>query len=307
MRVAVLPFEDLSGFQDVAGDVDVRGWSGDGAAPGWVAETTYYVPQYMGGGDSLRVMAGMPGLEVVQTLTAGVDNVWPSLPTGVTLCNARGVHDASTAELVVGLTIAALRGIPDFVRAQQSGTWASGPRPALADKRVLIVGYGSVGAAVASRLEPFEVTITRVAHHARPGAEPYVHGVGELSSLLPYADVLVLTTPLTDATRGLVDATVLAALPDGALVVNAARGPVVDTEALLAACATGRLSAAIDVTDPEPLPPEHPMWQLPNVLISPHVGGNTSAFLPRARALVREQLRRYAAGEPLHHVVARPG
>jgi phosphoglycerate dehydrogenase-like enzyme len=257
----------------------------------------------MGSRESLEAMTRMPALEVVQTLTAGVDNVWPYLPDGVLLCNARGVHDASTAELVVGLTIASLRGLPDFVRAQADGRWLSGRREALADKRVLLVGYGSVGEAVARRLEPFEVSLTLVARHARPGSEPYVHGIDELPDLLPHADVLILTVPLSEDTRRLVGARELALLPDGALVVNAARGPVVDTAALVVECASGRLAAALDVTDPEPLPPEDPLWHLPNVLISPHVGGNTSAFLPRAGRLVADQLGRYSRGERLDNVV----
>ena len=177
----------------------------------------------------------------------------------------------------------------------------------MADKRVLLVGYGSVGAAVDARLAGFEVEVTRVARSARPGASPVVHGFDELTGLLPYADVVVLTVPLTDETRGLVDAAFLGALHDGALLVNAARGPVVVTDDLVAECASGRLLAALDVTDPEPLPADHPLWRLPNVLISPHVGGNTSAFFPRARRLLADQLGRYASGEPLAHVMEPSG
>jgi phosphoglycerate dehydrogenase-like enzyme len=180
-------------------------------------------------------------------------------------------------------------------------------RQALADKRVLLVGYGSVGAAVDARLAPFEVDVTRVARSPRPGAEPPVYGFAELPELVGRAQIIVLTVPLTDQTRGMVDAQFLAALPDGALVVNAARGQVVVTDDLVAECAAGRPSAALDVTDPEPLPAEHELWQLPNVLISPHVGGNSSAFPPRARRLVGEQLGRYARGESLQHVMTHPG
>ncbi|HYN75071.1 MAG TPA: 2-hydroxyacid dehydrogenase [Candidatus Limnocylindria bacterium] len=304
MRLAVVPFPDPQFLHEVAGDVAVRTWEGVGDPPPWLDQTTFYVPRYLGGAQPLRAMASMPRLEVVQTLTAGVDDVWEHLPDGVVLCNARGVHDASTAELVVGLTIAALRGLPDFVRGQDVGEWRARPHEALADKRVLLVGYGSVGAAVDRRLAGFEVEVTRVARSARPGSDPVVQGFEDLGALLPDADVVVLTVPLTTETRGMVDAAFLAALHDGALLVNAARGPVVVTDALVAECASGRLLAALDVTDPEPLPPNHPLWRLPNVLISPHVGGNTSAFLPRARRLVAEQLRRYAAGEPLDHVMA---
>jgi phosphoglycerate dehydrogenase-like enzyme len=247
-------------------------------------------------------MDRMPRLRIVQTLTAGVDNVWEHLPAGVTLCNARGVHDASTAELVVGLIIASLRRIDDFARAQERGEWIAGRYEALADKRVLIIGYGSVGEALERRLLPFETDVVKVARTARGD----VHGFDELPSLLPQADVVVLLCPLTDQTRGLVDAAFLAQLKDGALLVNAARGPVVATDDLVAALHTGRITAAVDVTDPEPLPADHPLWSAPGVLISPHVGGNTSAFLPRARRLVAGQVGRFVAGDLLINVMERP-
>jgi phosphoglycerate dehydrogenase-like enzyme len=247
-------------------------------------------------------MEHMSSLKAVQTLTAGVDNVWAHLPSGVTLCNAKGVHDASTAELAVGLTIASLRKFPEFVRAQESGDWLYGRYDALADKTVLIVGFGSVGEALEQRLIPFEVTIMKVARTARAG----VYGFDSLAQLLPRADVVVLTAPLTEQTRGLVDSEFISAMKAGALLVNVARGPVVNTEDLLAAVKTGRIRAALDVTAPEPLPADHELWRTPGVLISPHVGGNTSAFLPRAYRLVREQLQRYVANEPLHNIMTAP-
>jgi phosphoglycerate dehydrogenase-like enzyme len=249
-----------------------------------------------------EVMAQMPSLEVVQTLTAGYEHVLPYLPEGVTLCNARGVHDASTAELAVALTLASLRGIPEFVRAQERHEWSPGMYESLADRTVLIVGYGSVGAALERRLVPFECDILRVARTERDGVAP----IAELEALLPRADVVILTVPLTDETRGMMNPARLGAMRDGSLLVNVARGPVVDTEALIAELASGRLRAALDVTDPEPLPPGHPLWAAPGVLISPHVGGASSAFEPRARRLVYDQLGRYAVGEPLSNVV-RPG
>lgn len=262
-------------------------------------EVTFYVPEYMGGVETITVMADMPRLQVVQLLTAGFDNVLPHLPSGVTLCNAGGVHDASTAELAVGLTIASLRGLDDFARAMPSGTWDDGNRTSLADSRVLVVGAGGIGRALRSRLEPFEAEVVLVGRSAREGVE----AAGRLPELLPWADVVILAVPLNDATRGMVDGAFLAGMRDGALLVNVARGPVVDTDALVAEVATGRLRAALDVTDPEPLPPGHPLWTLPGVLISPHVGGNSSAFLPRARRLVAVQLERYAVGEPLASIV----
>ena len=217
----------------------------------------------------------------------------------MTVCNARGVHSASTAELAVALTLAALRGLPGFVRAQDRGQWAHERLDSLADRRVLIVGAGSIARAVAERLAPFECTVTLVGTADRAG----VRGVDSLPALLPGSDVVVLAVPLTDATRALVDERFLAALPDAALVVNVARGPVVDTDALLDELRTGRLRAALDVTDPEPLPPGHPLWTAPGVLLTPHVGGDSSAFVPRAVALVRDQLAAWHAGLPLRNVV----
>jgi phosphoglycerate dehydrogenase-like enzyme len=265
-------------------------------------EVDFFVPPYMGADHTLQVMEHMSSLKAVQTLTAGVDNVWAHLPSGVTLCNAKGVHDASTAELAVGLAIASLRKFPEFVRAQESGDWLYGRYDALADKTVLIVGFGSVGEALEQRLIPFEVTIMKVARTARAG----VSGFESLAQLLPQADVVVLTAPLTEQTRGLVDSEFISAMKQGALLVNVARGPVVNTEDLLAAVKTGRIRAALDVTDPEPLPADHELWRTAGVLISPHVGGNTTAFLPRAYRLVHAQLLRYVADEPLHNIMTAP-
>ena len=267
----------------------------------------FYVPPYMAASQTLELMERMPSLKAVQTLTAGVDNVWPHLPPDVRLYNAAGVHDASTAELVVGLIIAKLRRIDDFARAHETGEWLYGRFDALADKRVLIVGYGNVGRAIEQRLTGFEVEITRVARSARTTDNAQqVHGFAELPALLPFADVVVVVVPQTRDTIGMVDAEFLSRMKDGALLVNAARGPVVVTDDLLAELQTHRLRAALDVTDPEPLPPDHPLWQAPGVLISPHVGGNTSAFLPRAYRLVAAQLRRYVAGEAMLNEVLRP-
>lgn len=269
------------------------------SVPDSVDEVSFYVTPYKLGSSATDVLPQMSSLRVVQTLTAGVDAVAPALPQGVTLCSGRGIHDASTAELALTLVLASLRGIPEFVRQHERRAWTSLWRPALADRRVLIVGYGAIGEAIEARLAPFEVTITRVARRARAG----VHAIPELPDLLPHADVVVLIVPLTDATRGMVDAEFLALLPDGALVVNVARGPVIDDEALLAELHTGRITAAVDVVDPEPLPPGSPLWDAPGLLISPHVGGASSAMWPRAHRLVRQQLVRFAAGEPLLNVV----
>ncbi|PWJ24530.1 phosphoglycerate dehydrogenase-like enzyme [Branchiibius hedensis] len=246
-------------------------------------------------------------LKAVQLVTAGYEHVLPTLPAGVVLANGAGIHNTSTSELALALTLAAQRGIPDFVRAAQTGSWThDGDYPSLADRNVLILGYGEIGRAVARRVLAFEASVTPVASRARAGDDlvDIVHGTDELPALLPGHDVVIVVVPLTDSTRGMVDAQFLAALPDNALIVNVARGKVVQTDALLVECRSGRLRAALDVTDPEPLPADHPLWQLPNVLISPHVGGASSAFWPRARRFVDEQLRRYVAGDGLQHVVS---
>jgi phosphoglycerate dehydrogenase-like enzyme len=283
----------------------------DGSTPDFPADpadAVFYVVPYMQGPTAGAIpLPYMRNVQVVQTLSAGVDSILPhlgQLPPGVRLCNARGVHEASTAELALTLILASLRGIPRFVRGQDNEKWYGGFYPALADRTVLIIGYGAIGAAVEDRLAPFECEVLRVARTARSAPRGPIHAMDELPALLPAADVVVLTTPLTDQTRGLVNAPFLAAMKDGALLVNMARGPVVDTKALLAEAESGRLTAALDVTDPEPLPPGHPLWHAPGVLVTPHVGGSSSAFRPRAERLIRDQLTRFAAGEPLDNVVA---
>ena len=268
--------------------------------PESVGEVRFYVPPYQVGPRVSEVLDQMASLEVVQALTAGVDNLRGRVPDGVLLCSGRGIHDASTAELAVALTLASLRGVPGFVRDQDRHAWRPGWHPALADRRVLIVGYGAVGEAVERRLVPFEVDVVRVARSARDG----VHPVEDLPRLLRDADVVILVVPLTDATRGLVDAAFLAAMKDGALLVNVARGAVVDTDAVVAALHAGRIHYATDVADPEPLPVDHPLWHAPNLLVSPHVGGASSAMWPRAYRLVRDQLHRYAAGEELVNIMS---
>ncbi|RKE17236.1 2-hydroxyacid dehydrogenase [Streptomyces sp. TLI_171] len=274
-------------------------WDGVGPAPSQdaVRGVEFFCLPYMRHAVALPLIADLPSLRVVQTLTAGMDDVLPHVPAGVLACNARGLHDASTAELAVTLILASLRGIPHFTRLQDQGRWQQEFHPSLADRRVLILGYGSIGRALAARLEAFECEIVRVARRARP--EEQVHSTQELAELLPSADVVVLLTPLTPESRHLVDANFLSRMKNGALLVNVARGPVVDTEALLAELATQRLRAALDVTDPEPLPADHPLWHAPGVLITPHVGGPSSAFLPRAKRLLREQVLRYENGDPL--------
>ncbi len=268
--------------------------------PASAAEVELYVPPYSMGRVDPGLLARMPRLRVVQTLTAGVEHIRPAVPPGVTLCNGRGIHDTSTAELALTLILSSLRGVPGFVRAQDRAAWEQVTRPALADRTVLIVGHGQIGEAIERRLLPFETEVLRVARHAREG----VHPIERLGDLLPAADVVVLVVPGTPETRHLVDAEFLVRMREGALLVNVARGPVVDTDALVTALHEGRISAALDVTDPEPPPPDHPLWSAPNLLLTPHVGGASSAMWPRAYRVVGAQLARFAAGEPLANVIA---
>jgi phosphoglycerate dehydrogenase-like enzyme len=229
-----------------------------------------------------------------------VDRLLPFVPPGVRLCNARGVHDASTAEWVVAAMLAAVRDFPYFAREQAAGRWSYRHTGSLAGKTVLIVGYGSIGSAVERRLAGFEVTVRRAARRARDG----VAAVTDLPDLLPDADVVVILAPVTPETIGMVDAAFLARMKDGALLVNAARGSLVVTDALVAELRRGRLLAAADVTDPEPLPPGHPLWGLPGVFITPHVAASTPVSTARALEFVREQARRWLSGEPLANVIA---
>jgi phosphoglycerate dehydrogenase-like enzyme len=267
--------------------------------PGDPAEVVFYVPPFVATPRSREILAEMPNLQVVQLQVAGVDTFLPHIADGVALCNARGVHDASTAEWVVGGIIAAQREFPGFAGAQRQGRWDWHMTDALTDRTVMIVGYGSVGAAIERRLVPFETEVVRVARTARDGVQP----VSALPDLLPAVDVVVLIVPSTTETTGMVGKAFLERMKDGALLVNAARGTVVDTDALLAELTSRRLRAVLDVTDPEPLPAGHPLWSAPGVFITPHVGGSTPASRRRAVALVREQVTRFAAGEPLRNVI----
>jgi phosphoglycerate dehydrogenase-like enzyme len=240
-------------------------------------------------------------LRVIQTLSAGVDFLAGRVPEHVTVCNARGVYDAPLAEWVVGAILATQRGLIASRDAQVRHAWETIEPPELYGRRVVILGMGSIGAAVADRLRPFGVEIVGVGRTARDD----VRGLADLDQVLPDADILVNLLPLTRETRGLMDARRLALLPDGSLVVNGGRGKTVDTPALVEELRSGRLAAALDVTDPEPLPPDHPLWDLANVLITPHMAGDSSGSAIRAFELAGDQIRRFAAGEPLMNQVAR--
>jgi phosphoglycerate dehydrogenase-like enzyme len=308
MPLAWVPYTDRAEaerrLKSIPAGLELDFYRADGdELPGTIDEVAFYVLPYMRGPAVLARAAEMPKLQVVQTLTAGYEEFLPLVPPGVTLCNAAGLHDTSTAELAIALALASGRHLDDFARNQPAGDWRFEFGRALADQRVLIVGYGHIGQAIERRLDGFEVaSVTRVARHARTGP-PRVHPIEDLHRLLPQAGVVFIIAPHTPQTEGMIGAAELALLPDGALLVNVARGKLVDTDALVAELETGRIRAALDVTDPEPLPPDHPLWRQPGALISPHVGGASSAFFPRADRLMAAQLNRFVAGQPLENVV----
>lgn len=247
----------------------------------------------------LELLARMPNLRVVQTLSAGVDWLLSAVPPGVVLCDARGTRDGAVAEWVLAAIFASLKRLGEARDSQREHSWEWREPGELAAKTVMILGYGSIGAALEARLAILEAEVIRVARHPRPG----VHCSDELPSLLGLADIVVVLLPLTPATTGLLDRDLLALMRPGALLVNAARGPIVDTDALVELLQAGRIRAALDVTDPEPLPADHPLWEAPGVLITPHFAGDTRGAERRAFALVGNQVRRYMRGEPLANVV----
>ncbi len=262
----------------------------------------------------------LKGLRVAQATVAGVDGLLKLIPSDVVLCDARGVHNTSTAEWTVAAILASLKYFPLFGELQRAGRWSrrkeaedyyyaqhSGEKrlypnvlcEELSGQRVLIVGYGAIGRAIEERLRPFGAEIFRVARSAREG----VYGAEKLPELLPNSDIVVLIVPCTSETTGLIGAREMDLMKKGALLVNAARGPVMDTSALLAALQAGHIRAAVDVTDPEPLPDGHPLWTAPNLLLTPHVAGSTPMFMVRAMKFAGAQIGRYLRGEPLENVV----
>lgn len=265
-----------------------------------IGDAQFIVLPYLGSSISHEeAISRMTNVEVIQTLTAGFDSVLPYVPQGVTLCNAAGVHDDATSELAVLLTLSALRDLPRSFAAQQTHTWGTYFGKSLADKKVVLIGYGNVGKAAERRLLAFGCTVVPVATTARD----HVRTVADLPELLPTADVVILIVPHNAGTVNLVDAKFLAQMKDGALLVNVARGVVVDTQALIAELETGRISAALDVTEPEPLPAGHPLWSLPNVIITPHIGGEGDVFWDRARTRIHDQFDRWLSGQPLDCVI----
>jgi len=251
-----------------------------------------------------ELLERMDDVRVVQAISAGVDDLVGRLPESVILCDGAGIHDVPVAEWVVMAILASIRNLPQHVLDQQRAHWRQ-PRRAdtmgdLEGATVLIVGYGSIGRAVEARLAPFGARFLRVGRHAREG----VHSVADLPAMLPQADIVVILLPLTDETRGFVDARLLSQMRSGALLVNPSRGAIADTVALADAIGSGRIRAALDVTDPEPLPDGHRLWGMKGVLITPHIGGWVTRVYERAWNLVEAQLQRYLDGEPLLNVVS---
>ncbi len=269
-----------------------------------------------------RAWPRLRGVKLVLAMMAGTEWLPPLVGPHVTICNARGAHNICTAEWTLAAILSMLKYFPIYYEIQHEGIWkrrfdapkhyaaiTGDERPwyppvmleELTGKTVLLVGYGSIGREIERMLAPFQVNVLRVARSAR--TNPEVHAVSELDSLLPRAEVVVLIVPLTDETRGLIGSRRFALMQQGALLVNAARGPIVQTGALVEALTSGRIRAAIDVTDPEPLPEGHPLWACPNLLITPHIGGSSVQFTPRALHVAASELRRYMNGEPLQNVV----
>ena len=271
---------------------------------------------------AMRVWPRLRGVKLVISMLAGTEWIPPLVGPHVTICNAHGAHNIATAEWTVAAILAMLKYFPLYLDIQRSGVWkrrfeagahyaaiTGDARPIyppvlleeLAGKTVLLVGYGAIGKEIERMLEPFRVNLLRVARSAH--TEPQVHAISELDSLLPRAEVVVLILPSTAETHWLIDRAQLALMPQGALLVNAARGPIVNTDALVEALHAGRIRAALDVTDPEPLPEGHPLWSCPNLLITPHIGASSPQFSPNALRTAAEELRCYMNGEPLHNVV----
>jgi phosphoglycerate dehydrogenase-like enzyme len=289
--------DDLGELPD---GVEVVIWDMEDAAPR--ERFDMVVPPYMSMDGVIEALSSVE-VGLVQSQSIGYDNVEGRLPDGIVFANASSVHETATAELAVALALAAQRRLPEFVRAQDRGEWIGGGAPGLADRRVTLLGFGGVGRAIAARLKPFEVELRAVASHGRLQDDVEVFPIGELAEVLAGTDILIASLPGGDATRHIIDDAALSALPDGALVVNVGRGPLVDTDALVDHVRRGRIRAALDVTDPEPLPAGHPLWSLEGALVVPHVGGATDAMRPRIARLVRRQIDRLRAGEEPLNVV----
>jgi phosphoglycerate dehydrogenase-like enzyme len=272
-----------------------------GPVPEEALAAEFLVPPYEAP-DLQRSLSQMSQLRVVQAISAGVEWLLPLVPEEVTLCNARGLRDAAVAEWVIAVLLATWKRLPELLEQQVERRWRHRLLPELGGSSVLIVGYGSIGSAVEARLSGFGVQIKRVARQPRAG----VHSVEDLAELLPWADIVVVVAPQTSDTVGLIDAAAIEHMKHGAVLINAGRGPVVDSEALASALHRGRIRAALDVTEPEPLPPSSPLWSAPGTLITPHLAGDSEEAEQRIYRFIGDQIRRYVGGEPLINVV-RPG
>ena len=299
LREAVEAGLDLTG-------VELVDWNLDSPAPR--EHIDIVVPAYWGGAKPLARIAEI-STRLVQWQSIGFNGIARHLPAGIPFANASSVHETATAELALALALASQRGLDGFMRDQAEHRWQLVTRPSLADRRALLIGYGGVSKAIEARLAGFEVSITRLARTARTeqnlaGESVEVLGFDSLHAALADAEIVFLAVPLNDGTKHLIDAAALSALPDDALVVNVARGPVVDTDALVAELSTGRIRAALDVTDPEPLPADHPLWDCPGLIITPHAGGDSTAMMPRMVALIGRQIERMRAGQEPENLIA---
>ena len=298
MDVLVPHAAGIAALADVPGVRAIR-YRPEAPLPAEAEGAEVLVAPFNANDEFVEALGRMRALRLVQLLTAGAETWIGRLPDGVVLSDGRGAHGGATAEWIVAALLAVYRHLPRFTAAQADERWDYHTTEELAAKRVLVVGAGDVAEQTVARLAPFEVTTTLVGRRARDG----VHPVDEVAALLPHHDACVVVVPLTDATRGLVDAAFLAAMPDGSVLVNAARGPVVDTDALVAELTAGRLRAALDVTDPEPLPAGHPLWSAPGLLLTPHVAGSVPLAVDRAFRIAAEQIRQFAGGNTPSNLV----
>lgn len=271
----------------------------DAMSPEQLAQISIYVPRYMAGVKALSYMEKMPNLQLLQLLMAGYDDAIAFMKNGQKLCNARGVHDFSTSELAISMILAHFKNHAEFARHQTQGSWHHKTAGSLYAKRIAIVGAGSIGSKLAAMLTIFETQVDLFASYAREN----IKSMDELSSNAHLYDCIVLVVPLTDKTRNLIDKKILGSMKDGSLIVNVARGPVINTQDLMDELSKGRICAALDVTDPEPLPTNHPLWSMPNCQIIPHVGGDSEAFEPQARKYLEQQFAEIAQGLPLRNEI----
>lgn len=285
-------------LEAVPAGVSCHRFPASGPLPQAIGEAEFLIPS-QDSEELLQLLPEMEALRVVQTLSAGIDWLGARIPNGVTLCDAAGARDVAVAEWVLTAILSTVKLVGEMRDRQRAHRWQWSEPQDLAGKTVTILGYGSIGAAVEARLHPFGVEIVRVARRARPD----VHPVTDLPELLEKTDVLVVLLPLTAATTGMLGAELLSRLPQGALLVNGSRGAIVDTDALLGLLDEERVKAVLDVTEPEPLPPGHPLWDAKGVLITPHMAGDSPLAQQHAWELVAEQVGRYARGEALVNVV----